>query len=128
MIRACAASLVAALAAALLASPALAHRLSPAFFGLTETAPGIYAVQWKVSISGGLASALEPKVPQGCSLTGDVRTYVVNEDVRFQHAVRAEHPECIRLRVCKPRRNDQSCQGTEHKQSSHVRTVRKAVV
>jgi hypothetical protein len=85
LIRACPASLVAALAAALLASPALAHRLSPAFFGLTETAPGIYAVQWKVSISGGLASALEPKVPQGCSLTGDVRTYVVNEDVRFQH-------------------------------------------
>ncbi len=70
---------------ALLVWPALAHRLSPAFFGLTETAPGIYAVQWKVSISGGLASALEPKVPQGCSLTGDVRTYVVNEDVRFQH-------------------------------------------
>ena len=85
MIRAPAASLVAALAAMLLASPALAHRLSPAFFGLTETAPGMYAVQWKVSIAGGLASALEPKVPQGCSLTGDVRTYVVNEDVRFQH-------------------------------------------
>jgi hypothetical protein len=83
--RARASSLLAALAAALLASPALAHRLSPAFFGLTETAPGVYAVQWKVSISGGLASALEPKVPQGCSLSGDVRTYVVNEDVRFQH-------------------------------------------
>jgi hypothetical protein len=83
--RTLAAPLLAALAAALLASPALAHRLSPAFFGLTETAPDVYAVQWKVSISGGLASALEPQVPQGCSLTGDVRTYVVNEDVRFQH-------------------------------------------
>jgi hydrogenase/urease accessory protein HupE len=85
VIRARAAALVAALAATLLVSPALAHRLSPAFFGLTETAPGVYAVQWKVSMSGGLAAALEPKVPQGCSLTGDVRTYVVNEDVRFQH-------------------------------------------
>ncbi|HVS22383.1 MAG TPA: HupE/UreJ family protein, partial [Gammaproteobacteria bacterium] len=74
-----------ALAAALLAHPALAHRLSPAFFGLTETAPGVYAVQWKVSLSGGLASALEPRVPAGCTLLGDVRTYVVNEDVRFQH-------------------------------------------
>jgi len=83
--RALAASRVVALAAALLASPAFAHRLSPAFFGLTETAPDVYAVQWKVSISGGLASALEPKVPQGCSLVGDVRSYVVNEDVRFQH-------------------------------------------
>ena len=85
MIRARAASLVAALAAALVASPALAHRLSPAFFGLTETTPGVYAVQWKVSLSGGLAAALEPKVPPGCSLTGDVRTYVLDEDVRFQH-------------------------------------------
>jgi hypothetical protein len=89
LIRARAASLTAALAAtlaaALLASPALAHRLSPAFFGLTETARDVYAVQWKVSLSGGLAAALEPKVPQGCSLTGDVRTYVLNEDVRFQH-------------------------------------------
>jgi hypothetical protein len=73
------------LALVLLAFPALAHRLSPAFFGLTETAPDLYAVQWKVSISGGLASALEPKVPAGCTLVGDVRTYVVNEDVRFQH-------------------------------------------
>ena len=75
----------ATLAALLAAAPAPAHRLSPAFFGLTEAAPDVYAVQWKVSISGGLASALEPKVPAGCTLTGDVRTYVVNEDVRFQH-------------------------------------------
>lgn len=72
-------------AAVLLAAPALAHRLSPAFFGLTETGPDVYDVQWKVSISGGLAAALEPKVPEGCSLTEEVRTYVVNEDVRFQH-------------------------------------------
>jgi hypothetical protein len=83
--RAGAASFVAAVVCLLAAAPALAHRLSPAFFGLTETAPDVYAVQWKVSISGGLASALEPKVPLGCTLTGDVRTYVVNEDVRFQH-------------------------------------------
>jgi hypothetical protein len=77
-------SFVATLAGLLAAAPALAHRLSPAFFGLTETAPDVYAVQWKVSISGGLASALEPKVPAGCKLTGEVRTYVVNDDVRFQ--------------------------------------------
>jgi HupE / UreJ protein len=74
-----------AAAAALGAAPAHAHRLSPAFFGLTETAPNVFAVQWKVSISGGLAEALEPKVPKGCTLTESVRTYVV-EDVRFQHA------------------------------------------
>jgi hypothetical protein len=70
---------------AFLAAAAHAHRLSPAFFGLTETAPGVYDVQWKVSISGGLAAALEPKVPEGCTLTEDVRSYVVNDDVRFQH-------------------------------------------
>ncbi|HET7133334.1 MAG TPA: HupE/UreJ family protein [Gammaproteobacteria bacterium] len=71
---------------ALAAGTAHAHRLSPAFFGLTETAPDTYDVQWKVSISGGLAAVLEPKVPDGCALEGDVRVYVVGEDVRFQHA------------------------------------------
>ena len=68
----------------LCAAPALAHRLSPAFFGLTETAPNSFDVQWKVSISGGLAAVLEPQVPDGCSLTESVRTYVV-EDMRLQH-------------------------------------------
>jgi hypothetical protein len=74
--------LVAALAAS---AAAVAHRLSPAFFGLRETAPNAFDVQWKVSISGGLSEVLEPKVPEGCTLTEDVRTYVI-EDVRFQHA------------------------------------------
>ena len=81
MTRAAACAFVLAL---LCAAPALAHRLSPAFFGLTETAPNAFDVQWKVSISGGLAAVLEPKVPDGCALTESVRTYVV-DDVRFQH-------------------------------------------
>jgi hypothetical protein len=72
------------LAATLFAAPAVAHRLSPAYFGLTETAPNAFDVQWKVSISGGLAAVLEPRVPDGCSLTEGVRTYVV-DDVRLQH-------------------------------------------
>ena len=76
----CAALLVTTICAA----PAVAHRLSPAYFGLTETAPNTFAVQWKVSISGGLAAVLEPRVPDGCSLTEAVRTYVV-DDVRLQH-------------------------------------------
>ena len=59
--------------------------MSPAFFGLTETAPNVFQVQWKVSISGGLAAALEPQVPQGCSISAAVRSYSA-EDVRFQHA------------------------------------------
>ena len=63
---------------------ALAHRLSPAFFGLTETAPSVFAVQWKVSISGGLAATLEPQVPEGCTLSAPVRTYVL-DDMRLQH-------------------------------------------
>jgi hypothetical protein len=74
----------AVLAAAVCSAPAVAHRLSPAFFGLTETAPNTFDVQWKVSISGGLAAVLEPRVPDGCSLTEGVRTYVV-DDVRLQH-------------------------------------------
>ncbi len=68
----------------LCAAPALAHRLSPAFFGLTETAADVFDVQWKVSISGGLAAVLEPQIPDGCSLIEPVRTYVV-DDVRLQH-------------------------------------------
>jgi hydrogenase/urease accessory protein HupE len=79
-----AASHAALLAALVLTAPVLAHRLSPAFFGLTETAPNAFDVQWKVSISGGLAAVLEPQVPAGCSLTEAVRTYVV-DDVRLQH-------------------------------------------
>jgi hypothetical protein len=67
-------------------SGAFAHRLSPAFFGLTETARDTYDVQWKVSISGGLAAVLAPKVPDGCALQGAARAYVVGEDVRVQHA------------------------------------------
>jgi len=72
------------LVALAMTAPGLAHRLSPAYFGLTETAPDTFDVQWKVSISGGLAAVLEPRIPDGCSLTEGVRTYVV-EDVRFQH-------------------------------------------
>jgi len=74
----------AALAALVFAVPAFAHRLSPAYFGLTETAPNTFDVQWKVSISGGLAATLEPRVPDGCSLTEGVRTYVI-DDIRMQH-------------------------------------------
>lgn len=62
-----------------------AHRLSPAFFGLTETPAGTFNAQWKVSIPGGLADVLEPQVPSGCSVEGAVRTYIV-DDARIQHA------------------------------------------
>ena len=79
---------IAVLTALLLAAPLLAHRLSPAFFGLTETAPNTFDVQWKVSISGGLAAVLEPQVPEGCALTEVVRTYVV-DDIRLQHGALA---------------------------------------
>jgi hypothetical protein len=72
------------LGATICAAPAAAHRLSPAYFGLTETAPNTFDVRWKVSISGGLAAVLEPRVPDGCSLTEGVRTYVV-DDIRLQH-------------------------------------------
>jgi hypothetical protein len=73
------------------AAAADAHRLSPAFFGLTETAPDTYAAQWKVSISGGLADTLTPRMPDGCTVAGAVRLYVLDDiqtpnDVRLQHA------------------------------------------
>jgi HupE / UreJ protein len=69
----------------LCSTAAHAHRLSPAYFGMTETVPGRFAVQWKVSISGGLADTLEPRIPEGCAVDGMVRSYVI-EDARVMHA------------------------------------------
>ena len=68
------------------AGTASAHRLSPAFFGLTEIEPNTFQAQWKVSISGGLADAMQPQVPAGCAVVGAVRTYTV-DDARFDHGL-----------------------------------------
>lgn len=69
-----------------------AHRLSPAYFGLTQTSVGTFNAQWKVSIPGGLADVLEPRVPNGCAVEGAVRTYIV-DDARIQHAqIRCDGP------------------------------------
>ena len=77
---------VLALTAALLAGRVEAHRLSPGFFGLTETQPETWAAQWKVSISGGLSDVLEPQIPDGCNVDGNVRRFTV-DDARVMHAV-----------------------------------------
>lgn len=66
-----------------LAAPAAAHRLSPAYFGLAETAPGAFEARFKVSISGGLADALSPQIPERCRIDGPVRGYTV-DDARVQ--------------------------------------------
>lgn len=71
------------LAAAVLVPPAAAHRLSPAYFGLTETAPGAFEARFKVSISGGLVDALTPQIPDACRIDGPVRSYTV-DDARVQ--------------------------------------------
>ena len=71
-------------ALASVACSASAHRLSPAFFGLTEIEPSVFHAQWRVSISGGLADALQPQVPAGCAVNGMVRSYAV-EDARVEH-------------------------------------------
>jgi len=85
-------SVVVAFALMTLPFPADAHRLSPAFFGMSETLSGAFSVQWKVSIPGGLADVLEPQVPEGCVVEGAVRTYIV-DDARVQHAdIRCEGP------------------------------------
>jgi len=79
------------LAALLVAGSAVAHRLSPGYFGLTETDPDVFEAQWKVSISGGLAETLTPVLPDGCEVSGGVRLYVLDDretpnDIRLQHA------------------------------------------
>jgi hydrogenase/urease accessory protein HupE len=50
--------------AAVAVSPAAdAHRLTPAYLGFTETTPDTFAVQWKVSSTGGLTAVLVPAIP-----------------------------------------------------------------
>lgn len=66
--------LVIAAATAGFAPAADAHRLTPAYLGLNETAPDTFTVQWKVSRTGGLTAVLAPAMPEPCELTGPVRT------------------------------------------------------
>ena len=63
---------------AALSQVAQAHQLSPGFFGMTETSPDRYDARWKVSVSGGLADALTPELPEGCAVAGPPRTYMLD--------------------------------------------------
>ncbi len=78
--------LLIALLAAFVASDALAHRLSPGYFGLMESSPDVFTAEWKVSISGGLSDVLEPQLPDGCVVDGSVRRFTV-DDAMLMHAV-----------------------------------------
>ncbi len=53
------------------------HEFDPGFLSLTESADGVFEVQWKVSIAGGLYEALVPRLPAECELNQQLRTYVV---------------------------------------------------
>jgi hypothetical protein len=55
-----------------------AHQLSPGFFGMTETAPDRYDARWKVSVSGGLADALTPELPEGCVAAVAPRSFLLD--------------------------------------------------
>ncbi len=63
--------------ALLLGNSTRAHEFDPGYLSLTESAAGIFQVQWKVSIAGGLYEALVPRLPDECVLDRQVRTYVV---------------------------------------------------
>ncbi len=45
-----------------------AHEFDPGYLSLTESAAGVFEVQWKVSIAGGLYAALVPRLPAECEL------------------------------------------------------------
>jgi HupE / UreJ protein len=66
-------------ASALTAPEAPAHELDPAYLGLTETAPGLFSVVWKVSIPGGLVDVLAPQLPDRCALRGEGQAALVSE-------------------------------------------------
>ncbi len=60
-----------------LGDSARAHEFDPGYLSLTESAAGVFDVQWKVSIAGGLYEALSPRLPAECALDPQLRTYVV---------------------------------------------------
>ena len=68
-----------AFAAVSLASPICAHELDPAYFALSERAPNVFEVLWKVSIPGGLVDVLEPVLPETCALRAPTQATVVGE-------------------------------------------------
>ncbi len=60
-----------------LGDSARAHEFDPGYLSLTESAAGVFEVQWKVSISGGLYEVLVPRLPAECVVDQQLRTYVV---------------------------------------------------
>ena len=60
-----------------------AHEFSPGFLGFTELAPDEFRVQWKVSLTGGLADVLTPQLPEACVFSGPLGAYVMG-DARVQ--------------------------------------------
>ncbi len=63
--------------ALLIAQAAHAHEFDPGYLSLIESTPGVFDVQWKVSIVGGLYEVLVPRLPSECILDPQLRTYVV---------------------------------------------------
>jgi len=61
----------------LITGSARAHEFDPGYLSLTESAPGVFQVRWKVSIAGGLYQSLVPRLPAECALDPQLRTYVV---------------------------------------------------
>jgi hydrogenase/urease accessory protein HupE len=59
--------LLSSLLSSVLAMPAQAHLLAPALLELTQTAPGEYAVHWRVSALGTQRLSLRPRLPARCT-------------------------------------------------------------
>ncbi len=60
------------------AGSAQGHELTPGYLGLTESAPNVFDVQWKLSTTGGLQDVLRPVLPEACT-AGEARQYVVGD-------------------------------------------------
>ncbi|MDH3417834.1 MAG: HupE/UreJ family protein [Gammaproteobacteria bacterium] len=77
-------------ALALGASATQAHEFSPGFLGFTELEADVYRVQWKVSLTGGLAEGLLPQLPDECTFTGELSAYVMGDARVQQRDVRCD--------------------------------------
>ena len=77
-------------ALALGAGFAHAHEFSPGFLGFAEIETDVYRVQWKVSLTGGLAEGLLPQLPDECEFMGELNAYVMGDARVQQRDVRCD--------------------------------------
>jgi hypothetical protein len=101
-----------------LGDSARAHEFDPGYLSLTESAAGVFEVQWKVSIAGGLYEVLVPRLPAECVVDQQLRTYVVL-DAQIQNTA-CQRPGEPHDRDRRPACDDDGCPATHRLPGWHI--------